>query len=82
MRHTDLMYNLENHTDLNVKHRGINLTRIIIGILVYNIIFVPIISFMIAVTVHLDSYYLIPIAMACALVGIYVTENFACRNIP
>lgn len=82
MRHADLKRDLENHTDLNVKHHGINLTRIITGILVYNIILVPIISVIIAVTFHLDRDYLIPIAMACALAGIYVTENFACRDIP
>ena len=57
----------------------IRLTSIAIGILAYIIIFVPMISFLLVGTLNLSIAYVIPIAMAWVLAGIYVTERYICR---
>jgi hypothetical protein len=81
MQYTGLMRNRERRTNLNTRRFGINLPKLLIGVLTYNLVFVPVFSFMILRALHLDGEYWMPINLALAVVGIYVTENFACRNV-
>jgi hypothetical protein len=80
VRHTELIGNLGRHTDLNAKNNGIKLTTAIIGIFTYNILVIPILSLIVAGALKVNGDYVIPIAIAWVFVGIYVTENYACRN--
>jgi hypothetical protein len=81
MQYTGLMRNRERRTNLNTRRYGINLSEVLIGVLTYNLVFVPVCSFMILRALPLDGEYWMPINLALAAVGIYVTENFACRNV-
>jgi uncharacterized membrane protein (DUF485 family) len=80
MEHAHLVCNLERHRDLDARRDGFNLPKAIIGVLTYNVIFIPVFSFMIVRGLHLGGESGIPIAMAWFVAGIYVTEHFVCRN--
>ena len=81
VRHTGLPGNLERHTGFNATIGGIKLTTTIIGILTYNILVVPLLSLIVMRALNLNGDYVIPIATAWMFVGLYMAENYACRNI-
>ena len=81
VRYTKSIDYLERRIILNAENGGIKLTTAIIGILTYNIVVIPILSLIVVDTLKVNGDYLIPIAIAWVFIGIYVTENFACRNI-
>jgi len=80
MQQTKVVRNLESSTHLNVRRDGFNLPRAMTGVVTYNEVFIPVFSFMMVRALRLDGEYWIPVAIASTVVGIYVIEHFACRN--
>ncbi len=77
--YTENASDLEAYTGPDVVNDGRSLTSIVIGNLAYIIIIVPMISFSLVSSLKLSVDYVIPVAIAWVLIGIYMTERYICR---
>jgi hypothetical protein len=77
--YTGIASDLEAYAGPDVVNDGISLASIAIGSLAYIIIIVPMISFSLVASLNLSFDYVIPVAIAWVLIGIYVTERYICR---
>jgi hypothetical protein len=80
-RHTELVSNPERHIGLSEKNNGISMTTAIIGTLIYFVFLIPTLSLIVVGTLDLSDDYIIPLTIAWGFVGLYVAENYACRDI-
>jgi len=78
-QYTGMACSLETYTGQAAEKYELSLFSIAFGVLAYIIIIVPIISFLLVVLLNLSSAYVIPVGIAWALAGIYVTERYICR---
>ena len=78
-QYTGMACSLETYTGPAAEKYELSLFSIAFGVLAYIIIIVPIISFLLVVLLNLSSAYVIPVGIAWALAGIYVTERYICR---
>ncbi len=79
VHYTENASDLETYTGPDVVNDGKSLTSIVIGSLAYIIIIVPMISFSLVSSLNLSVDYVIPVAIAWVLIGIYMTERYICR---
>ena len=71
----------ERKIGINEKNNGDALVSAIVGILAYFILVVPILSLTVVEVLNLSGNYFMPTALAWWIVGLYVTEKYAFRNI-
>ena len=78
-QYTGTAWSPETYAGPGAEKDDLSLFSIAFGVLAYIIIIVPVISFLLVVLLNLSSAYVIPIAIAWALVGVYITERYLCR---
>lgn len=81
-RQADAISCMKNDTGFEAGNTGIDIAGAVIGILAYILLVVPVVSLAAVELMQLGSDYVVPVAIALAVAGLYTIEKFACRNIP
>jgi len=79
-QNAEVMSNSERTTDLDAENDKVSMAGTIIGMLAYIFLVVPILTFTIVAVLNLSGVYVMAVAIAFVITGLYVTEKFACLN--
>jgi hypothetical protein len=69
------------YTGKNPEYYEVNISRAIIGMMVYMIFIAPIFSLLSVSALEIGGAYIMPVFITLLLAGIYITEKYFCRNI-
>ena len=82
LMHRKLVYDSGIHPERNAENNHVTLKMVLFGFFMYMFLVIPVLSLLVVGSLNLGSEFVIPVATAWLLVGIYICENHICRYIP
>jgi len=79
-QHAVIMNGTRPCTDNNQEYHEVDISRAIIGMIVYMACIAPIITLLSVSALEIGSAYIMPVFFMLLMAGIYITEKYYCRN--
>jgi hypothetical protein len=80
-QHRVMVSGTTHHTEQDMDNNEVDIARTIIGMIAYMVFIAPVFSLLMVSALDLSGAYILPVFSIFLMAGIYVAENYYCRNI-